>query len=115
MRILVDEDLASRELISRLRNEFGDDVLEPEVGASDQAAWDRAQAERATVLTANAVDFLRLAQTARDHAGLLLVYRTNNRSTDVRAGDIARAVIAINGDFRGGIATRVLVINDFAR
>lgn len=112
MRILIDEDLASRELISRLTSAFGEDVLKPELGASDEEVWRRAQSERAAVLTGNVIDFLRLAREDPGHHGLLLVYRTNNRSSDLRAADIAQAVSAIVGQWRGNVDALVLAVND---
>ena len=114
MRILVDEDLASRELVSRLANAFPGDILSPEFGASDDKVWQRAQTEGAAILTGNIVDFLRLARGQPDHHGLLLVYRTNDRATDLRVADITRAVSRIAEQFPDGIRTLVLAVNDFA-
>lgn len=113
MRILVDEDLASRSLISQLRRQLGDDLIEPEFGATDEAVWQRAQTERAAVLTGNVVDFLGLAKAAAHHDGLLLVYRSNDRRTDMRARDIAAAVLRIDGQYPDGIEHLVLAVNDF--
>jgi predicted nuclease of predicted toxin-antitoxin system len=115
VRILVDEDLASRELISLLRTVIGEDLLAPEIGAPDEDVWRRAQSEGAAILTGNVVDFLRLARDHPDHDGLLLVFRTNDRSTDLRAADIARAVERVAHEYRANIRSLVLAVNDFAR
>lgn len=112
MRILVDEDLASRELIGHLQKALGDEVLVPQRGATDSDVWHRAQAEGAAILTGNVVDFLRLATERSQHHGLLLVYRTNDRSRELRAAAIARAVIAIAQDNADGIGPVILAVND---
>lgn len=114
MRILVDEDLASRELIRRLRDAFPDDILEPARETSDEEVWQRAQYEGAAILTGNVVDFLRLVTERQTHGGLLLVYRSNDRLKDLRAADIARAVRTISENNPDGIDSQVLTVNDFA-
>ncbi len=63
MRLLLDENLASRELTARLAA-AGHDVLPPALGSSDSMVWQRAQAEGAAVVTLNAVVFLALAAAA---------------------------------------------------
>lgn len=113
MRILVDEDLASRSLISQLRRQLGDDLIEPEFGATDEAVWQRAPTERAAVLTGNVVDFLGFTKPLPYHHGLLLVYRSNDRRTDMRASDIAAAVLTIAGQYPDGVEQLVLALNDF--
>jgi predicted nuclease of predicted toxin-antitoxin system len=116
VRILVDEDLASRELVRRLKEGLAEsDVLEPEYGASDLQVWQRAQAEKAAMLTGNVVDFVRLAGQHLDHYGLLLVYRLNDREKDLRAADIAAGVLAIRASHGDEIRSLVLAVNDFAR
>lgn len=114
MRILVDEDLASRELLGRLERLLPGIVLAPAREASDEAVWQRAQEEAAAVLTGNAVDFLALAGRSRAHAGLLLVYRSNDRRRDMTAGSIAEAVTRILETYPDGVAGMTLVVNSFA-
>lgn len=114
MRLLVDEDLASRALLARLREALGDNLIEPEYGATDDDVWQRAQTEQAAILTGNVVDFLRLAAAQPDHFGLLLAYRSNDRKKDLRAADIARAVVAIERAYPTGTSSLVLAVNDFA-
>lgn len=116
MKLLVDEDLASRELIRRLREEFGDaNVLAPEYGVADEQVWQRAQTERAAILTGNVVDFLRLAERHPDHHGLLLVYRSNDRAKDLRARDVADAVMAAGHSYANDLNRKIVVLNDFAK
>ncbi len=76
MRLYLDEDTASLQLIRRLRA-AGHVVIEPLRGMSDLRCWRHARAERAVVLTTNARDFVALAGTGAHH-GLLLVYREND-------------------------------------
>lgn len=118
MRILIDEDIASRALAGYLREALGDDVLEPEYGATDDAVWRRAQDTAAAILTGNVVDFLRLARDDAEHHGLLLhglllVYRSNDREKDLRAADIARGVIAIKDAYGDDLRALVLAVNQF--
>lgn len=80
MRLLVDEDLGSRELLRRLDEALPGRILAPEREMSDEAVWTRAQGHGAAILTANVVDFLSLAAERPDHNGLLLVYRVNSGS-----------------------------------
>jgi predicted nuclease of predicted toxin-antitoxin system len=113
MRILVDEDLASRELLDRLERLLPGRVLAPTREASDEAVWQRAQEESAAVLTGNAVDFLALAGRSASHAGLLLAYRSNDRRRDLTAGSIAEAVVRIVEKYPDGVASMTLVVNSF--
>lgn len=113
MRVLVDEDLASRELIARLTSAFPGEVLSPDREATDEEVWRRAQAEGAAILTGNVVDFVRLAHERPAHRGLLLVYRRNDRTTDLRAAGIAEGVVAIASRFPDGIDGLVLAVNHF--
>ncbi len=113
MRVLVDEDVASRDLLRRLDKALPGQVLVPERETSDDEVWSRAQREGAAVLTGNVVDFLRLAGETDDHHGLLLVYRLNDPTRDLRAGEIAARVAAIADRHPGGIAGMVLAVNNF--
>jgi len=88
-------------------------VLAPERETSDEEVWSRAQREGAAVLTGNVVDFLRLAGATADHHGLLLVYRLNDPTRDLRTGEIAARVAAIAGRHPGGISGMVLAVNNF--
>lgn len=87
MRLYLDEDIASRELTSRLAT-AGHDVLSPLRGESDSRCWQYAQEHGATVVTMNVVDFARLAEATQGHAGLLLVYRENDPTRDMKAAAV---------------------------
>lgn len=114
MRILVDEDLASRHLLSRLESAFPGNVLGPARETSDEDVWRRAQAEGAAILTGNVVDFLLLARERPSHHGLLLVYRRND-PRDLRAKGIATGVVTIAERYPSGVEDLILAVNDFAR
>jgi len=114
VRILVDEDLASRELLSRLESALPGDVLHPEKETSDEDVWSRAQSEGAAILTGNVVDFLSLARQRSTHHGLLLVYRRND-PRDLHAAGIAASVFAITERYPDGVDDLVLAVNDYAR
>lgn len=113
MRVLVDEDLASRELLRRLEDALPGEVLHPDRETSDDAVWARAQREGAAVLTANVVDFLALASDGTDHHGLLLVYRTNDATRDPRAAGVTARVAAIAARYPDGVTGLILVVNNF--
>ncbi len=113
MKVLVDEDVASHALMTRLREAMPGNVLAPERDTSDEEVWFRAQLEGAAILTGNVVDFLRLARLHPEHAGLLLLHRVNDPTRDLRAGEIAARVAAIDARFPGGIWSLTLVVNGF--
>ena len=111
MRIYVDEDTASGQLIARLRS-AGHQVLEPLRGTPDARCWHHAQVEGAAVLTTNARDFVALAGTGAHH-GLLLVYRENDPTRDMTAKAIAAAVDRVAATYPGGISEQILTLNGF--
>jgi predicted nuclease of predicted toxin-antitoxin system len=111
LRIYVDEDTASIQLITRLRA-AGHEVLQPLGGAADARCWQHAQAERAVVLTAKARDFVSLAGTGA-HDGLLLVYRENDPTRDMTAKAVAAAVDRVAETHPDGIAGQILTLNWF--
>jgi predicted nuclease of predicted toxin-antitoxin system len=111
VRLLVDEDLASRELIARLSAAFPGEVLLPDRESSDEEVWQRAQSEGAAIITGNVVDFLTLAREHPEHRGLLLVYRRNDPTTDLRASGIAAGLIAVASRYPDGIDGLILAVN----
>jgi len=111
LRLYVDEDVASAELISRLRN-AGHDVLEPLRGESDVRCWRHAQDQAAVVVTMNARDFVALAEEG-EHHGLLLVYRGNDPTRDMTAAAIASAVGRVAQAYPDGIGNEILTVNRF--
>jgi hypothetical protein len=106
--------MASRELLTRLESVLPGAVLPPNRGDSDDEVWSRAQASAAAILTGNAVDFRPLAEVLADHHGLLLVYRENDPTRDLRAADIAARIAAIAARYPDGLESLVLVVNTFA-
>lgn len=115
MRLLIDEDLASRELLARLERILPGDVSRADYGTPDEGVWLRAQEVGAAVLRGNVIDFLRFVATGPDHHGLLLAYRTNDRVRDLRIADIASGVAAIIRDHPSGLDGLVLAVNDAVR
>jgi hypothetical protein len=111
LRLYVDEDTASLQLIARLRA-AGHEVIEPLRGTPDVRCWRHAQAERAVVITTNARDFAALAGTGA-HGGLLLVYRENDPTLDMTAKDIAAAVDRVAETYPDGVSNQVLTLNGF--
>lgn len=114
MRLLLDENLASKELIRRLSG-AGHEVLPPILGASDDEVWARAQAEQAVVVTINAVDFRSLSTATEGHAGLMIVYREGDPRRDMTAAAVADAIGVVAETYPGGPGGMVLGLNSFRR
>jgi hypothetical protein len=99
MRLYLDDDMDTNELISLLQHE-GHEVVSPRAvvmrGSHDAAHLSYAAAQNLVVLTANVRDFLTLHQTwqqdGREHAGILGTYRENNPQRDMTYAQIAQAV-----------------------
>ncbi len=83
-------------------------------GGSDEDVWRRAQAEGVAILTGNVVDFRLLAVDRPEHHGLLLVYRVNDSSKDLRAADIAVRVAAILKRHPDGLRGVTFVVNNYS-
>lgn len=109
MRLCVDEDLRSAELLNRLRND-GHEIVALENGLADQAVWDLAQRQQVPVLTRNAADFIGLAQSAAGHAGLLLVLAEGHATRDMKPGAIARAIGRIDERY-ANLSNHIVVVN----
>jgi hypothetical protein len=112
VRLYLDEDVASRELTSRLVA-AGHDVPSPLRGELDSRCWRHAQEQGATVVTMNAVDFVRLAEATEGHAGLLLVYRENDPTRDMSAAMIVAAVTRVAESYREGLEGAIALLNQF--
>jgi hypothetical protein len=112
VRLYLDEDLASRELIARLAA-GSHDVLRTLRGESDADVWAYAQRERAAVVTRNGRDFEALAGATPGHYGLLLVYLDNDRRRDMTFTEIAAAIERVAALMASGIEGRILVLNAF--
>lgn len=94
MRLYLDEDIASKELTSRLAA-AGHTVLPPLRGRPDFHCWRHAQEQGAIVVTMNVVDFVGLAEDTAGHSGLLLVYRENDSTRDMSTATIVSAVARV--------------------
>ncbi|MBA2632263.1 MAG: DUF5615 family PIN-like protein [Chloroflexi bacterium] len=110
MRLCVDEDVRSEELLNRLRN-AGHDVVILEKGLADQEVWDFAQWHDAPVLTRNADDFIGLARSGAHHAGLLIVLAEGDATRDMKPGAIARAIDRIDKRNPAGLRNVIVVVN----
>ena len=112
MRLYLDEDIASKELTSRLAA-AGHDVISPLRGESDARCWRHAQEHGATVVTMNVVDFVRLAEATEGHSGVLLVYRENDPTRDMSAASVVAAVARVVETYRHGLEGVIAVLNQF--
>lgn len=112
MRLYLDEDIASKELTSRLAA-AGHDVLSPLRGELDARCWRHAQEQGAAVVTMNIVDFARLAEATVGHCGLLLVYRDNDPTRDMTAAMIVAAIARAEETYRGSLRSAIVVLNQF--
>jgi predicted nuclease of predicted toxin-antitoxin system len=114
VRLCLDENIRSRELVSRLLV-MGHEVVEADLGISDAEVWEFAHRNHAVVVTGNAVDFVPLAKASGHHAGLLLVYRDNDPRRDMATADIATAINNVDAGYGGVIVELILVLNQFRR
>ena len=112
MRLYVDEDIASAELLARL-TAAGHEVLAPLRGEPDARCWRYAQEHAAAVITMDAVDFVALAEASASHHGLILGYRRNDPTRDLTIASIAQAIGRVTEVYPDGIADQILVLNQF--
>lgn len=112
MRLYLDEDMASRELVRRLALQ-GHEVLPVLHGVTDHGAWASAQEADACVVTLNAKDFLELAEGTEHHRGLIVGYREGDSTRDMRFAEIAEAIRRIDATFAGDLRDRVVALNHF--
>jgi len=112
VRLYLDEDLASKELIARLTTS-NHEVVPTLRGAPDQEVWAEAQSRRAAVVTRNAPDFVNLAHETPHHHGLLLVYLDNDPARDMTIAEIALAIDRVSGLASRGLDDQILVLNSF--
>ena len=107
LRLLLDEDIQARPLVSRLLK-AGHDVATVS-GADLRTAVDEAVLARATalgraLLTRNGADFFALHSRSADHAGVIAVYQDGDPTRDMSWADIERALGKLEGtglDLRG--------------
>ncbi len=113
MKLIIDEDLASRSLISALRGHLGAHAVAVVArGLSDADVWETAQRDGRSVLTQNAKDFVPIAANAPGHAGLLLISRHADRAKDLTIAGIADRVATIAATY-DNLTELVLVVNAF--
>ena len=112
MRLLVDECLASAELLERLRVAGYEVYSAREIvgmGASDEMVLAKALEMRCALLTENCSDFVELYEALPSdpkHSGLLLVYHDGDRRRDMQKSEIITALGNICerfGSLDGGI------------
>jgi len=111
VRLCVDEDLASRELVNRLRR-AGHHIATLRKGLPDEDVWREAQRLEASVLTMNASDFLTLSSSG-GHAGLLIVFAEGDRTRDMKPADIADAVDRIDARHPDGLRNFIGIVNHY--
>ncbi len=94
MRLLVDENCAQAELLSRL-SAAGHDVETVAAamgsGARDEDIVSYAIAQRRAIVTKDVADFTELLSDREDHAGLLLI-REGAYEPRMTAANLARAI-----------------------
>jgi hypothetical protein len=119
MRIYLDEDMESRELIGALRK-AGHDVQVPlEVrltGESDAAQLTHSIHEDRVCITANGRHFKELhdlvLQSGGSHSGILTVHQENDRRRDMRPHQMARAIANIES-FLQSVRSGFYSLNDW--
>jgi hypothetical protein len=95
LRLLVDEDMASKALVGLLRQHGHDIRTAGEAGllaSPDGDVIQLAYEEGRVLLTGNGADFALLHRDGTQHAGVLAVYRDRDPSKDMSRRDIARAL-----------------------
>jgi predicted nuclease of predicted toxin-antitoxin system len=88
LRLLVNEDLQGKLLLTELRATGHDVVSVREAGLSgkhDRAVLDYAVVSQRILLTGNCADFSRLSERMlrQGHHGILLLYKYNNPTKDL--------------------------------
>lgn len=111
MRLYLDEDIASKELVNRLSTVH--EVVPTLRGEIDRNVWEQAQADGAVVVAMNVKDFMMLAERTPGHHGLLVVYRQNNPQVDMHAADIAAAIGRLVQSLGDDLTDEVQSLNNF--
>ncbi len=113
MRLLVDENLDSAELMARLR-EAGHHVETPEKGMLDLDVWRYAQEHGLVLLTADPPEFESLASATRHH-GLFVVYGERAPAKQMRAAAIASAIERVRDVYGDDLSGRRVSLNEWRR
>ena len=114
MRLLIDENCAQAELLSRLRaagHDVETVVAAVGSGARDEDVVSYAIAQRRAIVTKDIADFTELLSDRDDHAGLLLI-REGAHERRMTASDLARAIDNISATY-SRIDSYVLALNVF--
>lgn len=114
MRLLVDEDTASDELMSRLKK-AGHDVEETTKGLLDAAVWAYAQREARILVTGNPDDLIVLADRTPDHHGLLSHYGDRDPVKQMRAAELAAAIEHVREVYGETLRGTRLNLNEWRR
>lgn len=115
MRLLLDECAGDRRLRDALTAAGHDVVRSFDVvggGADDLTVFAFARQDQRVVVTYNNADFIALGRQQPEHAGMLLIYQTNNAS-DMGTADIMRAVANVEQIHVSGIAGQIVVLNQY--
>ncbi|MEP6694221.1 MAG: DUF5615 family PIN-like protein [Chloroflexota bacterium] len=91
MRLLVDEDLRSSELMARLRK-AGHQLEMLPTGTEDKDIWPYAQDQKLILLTGNPDDFKAQAARTLRHHGLLIVHGEHEQHKNMSDAEIAAAI-----------------------
>lgn len=115
MRLLLDECIGDRTLREALVA-AGHDVIrsidELGGGVDDPVVFTFARVHQRIVVTYNNADFKRLAEENPEHPGILLIYQ-DNKSTDMNASDIVKALSNVETTYPDGIAGQIVVLNGY--
>lgn len=114
MRILVDENVDSEDVMARLRK-AGHHLETCPRALDDASIWRHAQDNALVVLTANPAEFESLAAAAPSHHGLLLVYGEGSPRKQMRAADIAGAIERIRTLLGDELDGKILNLNVWRR
>ncbi|HEV8468839.1 MAG TPA: DUF5615 family PIN-like protein [Candidatus Limnocylindria bacterium] len=114
MRLLVDENLDSADLIGRLRR-AGHFVETLSKGTPDADIWQFAQQHRLAIITADVPDFQALSIDPKRHHGLLVVYCERSPLRQMRAADIAAAIEYVRDVHGDDLAGKLVVLNEWRR
>lgn len=97
LRIYLDDCAYSHRLCHLLREAGHDvqvpaDVTPPLTGADDATHLSHAQSTHQAIVTLNAKDFKALHDQDTDHSGILVIYKDNDPTRDMRYIDIVQAI-----------------------
>ena len=98
LRLLIDEDIQAKPLVSLLRKSGHDVETANEAGLSgkeDFLVLDYARVKNRILLTQNCDDFEALHRANSEHPGIFAVYQNNDRSKDMSRKELVKAIANI--------------------